>query len=125
MDLMIYLIPLFQSLSFFTRKSVDYHSWVIYVVMHKFGYYYLPDGKKISLQISSGTNKYRYSSNDLNKTELPSVYPISELCAQTPPFKVNSGSSHFGLVREFTIFFTKKMGGRKGFIVYVYIRESE
>jgi hypothetical protein len=24
-DLMIYLIPLFQSLSFFTRKSVDYH----------------------------------------------------------------------------------------------------
>lgn len=120
-DLMIYLIPLFQSLSFFTRKSVDYHYWVISVVMHKFGYYYLPEGKKIALQISSGTNKYRYSTNDLNKTELPSVYSISELFAQTPPFNVNSGSSHFDLVREFTI----SRGGRKGFIVYVYTRESE
>lgn len=116
-----YIIPLFESLSFFTRKSVDYHYWIISVVMHKFGYYYLPEGKKIALQISSATNKYRYSSNNLNKTELPSVNSISRLFAQTPPFDVNSGRSHFELVREFTI----SKGGRKGFIVYIYVRESE
>ena len=121
-DLMVsYLIPLFDSLLFFTRKSVDYHYWVISVVMHKFGYYYLPEGKRIALQISSATNKYRYSSNNLNKTELPSDYSISKLFAQTPPFDVNSNRSHFELVREFTI----SKGGRKGFIVYIYVRESE
>ena len=116
-----YLIPLFDSLLFFTRKSVDYHYWTISVVMHKFGYYYLPEGKRIALQISSATNKYRYSSNSLNKKELPCDNSISKLFAQTPPFDVYSNRSHFDLVREFTI----SKGGRKGFIVYIYVRESE
>jgi len=116
-----HILPLFESMSFFTRKSIDYHYWIISVVMHKFGYYYLPEGKKIALQISSGTNKHRYSTNDLNKTELPSVDSISRLFAQTPPFDVNSGRSHFELVREFTI----SKGGRKGFTVYVYLSSSE
>ena len=89
--------------------------------MHKFGYYYLPEGKKIALQISSGTNKYRYSSNEPAQKELPSVHSMSTLFDQTPPFDVSSGRSHFELVREFTI----SKGGRKGFIVYIYIRESE
>lgn len=120
-DLIVYyIVPLFESMSFFTRKSVDYHYWVISVIMHKFGYYYLPEGKKIALQISSGTNKYRYSTNDLNKTELPGVDSLSKLFAQTPPFDVNSGRSHFELVREFTI----SKGGRKGFIVYVHSSEG-
>lgn len=120
-SIVCYLIPLFESVSFFSRKSADYHYWVISVVMHKFGYYYLPEGKKIALQISSGTNKYRYSTNDLNKTELPSVDSISRLFAKTPPFDVISGRSHFDLVREFTI----SKGGRKGFTVYVYVSGSE
>jgi hypothetical protein len=30
-----------------TIKSVDYHYWVIYVLLHKYGYYYLPEGKKM------------------------------------------------------------------------------
>ena len=48
--------------------------------MHKFGYYYLPEGKKIALQISKSTNKYRYSSNNsLSKLELPNVEFISKL----------------------------------------------
>ena len=41
--------------------------------MHKFGYYYLPEGKKIALQ-------YRYSSNNsLSKLELPNGEFISKL----------------------------------------------
>lgn len=116
-----YIVPLFESMSFFTRKSLDYRYWVLSVVIHRFGYYYLPEGKKIALQISSATNKYRYSTSILNKTELPSDDNVSRLLAKTPPFDITNGRSHFELAREITI----SKGGRKGFIVYINGRESE
>ena len=117
-----YLIPLFESMTFYTRKNLDYLYWVLSVIIHKFGYYYLPEGKKIALQISSGTNKYRYSSNKahLSKIELPSNESISKLLLQTAPFDVNSGRSHLDLVKELTI----SKGGRKGFTVYIYVQDS-
>ncbi len=115
-----YIVPYFLSMSFFTRKALDFQYWVISVIMHKFGYYYLPGGKKITLQISSATNKYRYTRNIANKIELPSDDSISKLLALPAPFDVTKGLSHFELVREFTI----NKGGRKGFIVYIYDRES-
>lgn len=110
-----YIVPFFESMTFFSRKGVDYLYWVIVVIIHKLGYFYLPEGKKIALQISSATNKSRYTTN-LTKTELPSDESISKLLAQTPPFDISSGRSHFGLVKEFTI----AKGGRKGFSVYIY-----
>ena len=110
-----YVVPFFESMTFFSRKGEDYLYWVIVVIIHKLGYFYLPDGKKIALQISSATNKFRYTTS-LTKTELPSDESISKLLAQTPPFDLSSGRSHFELVREFTI----AKGGRKGFSVYIY-----
>jgi hypothetical protein len=103
-------------MSFFSRKGIDYNYWVISIIMHKFGYYYLPE--KIALQISTGTNKYRYSNKNLNNDTaiLPSVDSISKLLGQTPPFDISSGRSHLELVKEFTV----AKGGRKGFTVYVY-----
>jgi hypothetical protein len=117
-----YLIPLFESMPFYTRKNLDYLYWVLSVIIHKFGYYYLPEGKKIALQISSGTNKYRYSSNKahLSQIELPSNESISKLLLQTAPFDVNSGRSHLDLAKELTI----SKGGRKGFTVYIYVQDS-
>jgi hypothetical protein len=94
------------------------------VRIHKFGYYYLPDGKKIALQISTATNKYRNTTTKIakkKKIELPSADSISKLLALPAPFDVTSGLSHFELVREFTI----SKGGRKGFTVHIYDRESE
>jgi hypothetical protein len=64
------------------------------VIIHKLGYYYLPEGKKIALDISSATNKYRYTTNNSSKVELPRWELISKLLAQTPPFYISSGS-HF------------------------------
>ena len=79
------------------------------------------EGKKIALQISSGTNKYRYSSNNqLSQTELPSNESIFKLLARPAPFDVGSGRSHLDLAKEFTI----SKGGRKGFTVYIYIQDS-
>lgn len=117
-----YIVPLFNSMPFFTRKALDFHYWVISVIIHKYGYYYLPDGKKIALQISQSTNKYRYTSGKagVNKVEFPSDDLVSKLLALPAPFDVTSGLSHFELVRKFTI----SKGGRKGFTVYIYERES-
>jgi len=82
------------------------------VKIHKFGYYYLPEGKKIALQISSGTNKYRYTTTNIaNKIELPSEDSISKLLARPAPFDVASGLSHLELARKFTV----SKGGRNGF----------
>lgn len=91
--------------------------------IHKFGYYYLPEGKKIALQISLGTNKYRYTTNKSNnKIELsPSEDSISKLLACPAPFDVASGLSHCELVKKFTI----SKGGRNGFTVHIYDQESE
>lgn len=112
-----YIIPFFESMMFFSRKNLDYQYWVITVIIHKLGYYYLPEGKKIALQISSATNKYRYTTNNsLNKIGLPSEDSIMKLLDQIPPFDIFSNSSHFELIREFTI----AKGGRKGFTVYIY-----
>ena len=117
-----YIVPYFESMLFLTRKALDYHYWVISVIMHKFGYYYLPEGKKMALQISSGTNKYRYTSAKIeNKIGLPSDDSISKLLALAPPLDVTSNLTHFDLVRQLTI----NKGGRNGFIVYIYDRESE
>lgn len=79
-------------------------------------------GKKIALQISSATNKYRYTTTNIaNKIELPSEDSISKLFARPAPFDIASGLSHFELARKFTI----SKGGRNGFTVHIYDRESE
>jgi hypothetical protein len=94
---------------------------MISVKMHKLGYSFLPEGRKIALQISSGTNKYRYTtSNAENQPTLPSEESITKLFAQPAPFDISSGMSHFKLAREFTI----SKGGRHGFTVHIYDMES-
>ena len=41
-----YLVPLFESMTFYTRKNLDYLYRVISFIIHKFDYYYLLWGKK-------------------------------------------------------------------------------
>lgn len=114
-----HILPFFESMSFFSRKALDYDYWVIVIIMHKYGYYYLREGKKLALQISSATNKYRYTTSKVN-AELPGHDDISKLLSQAPPFDLTKDISHFDLVRSFTI----SKGGRNGFIVYIYDTES-
>nr|YP_009568364.1 LAGLIDADG endonuclease [Orbilia oligospora]QBL02037.1 LAGLIDADG endonuclease [Orbilia oligospora] len=83
--------------------------------MHKLGYFYLPSGKQIALEISESTNKYRYSTNK-DKVKFPNIESIIKLFDQTPPFDNSRNLSHFEQIREFTI----AKGGRKGFTVYIY-----
>lgn len=109
------VIPYLETLRFFSRKGLDYDWWVISVLIHRFGYIKLDEGKKIAMQISSSTNKFRYSTADI-QSELPSVESIMDLFSQTPPFDCSSGQSYTELVRSHTI----ARGSQKGFIVHVY-----
>lgn len=115
-----FTLPFFEPLTFFSRKKLDYEYWVLMVIIHKLGYFYLPEGKKIALLISSATNKYRYTTRG-TEIELPSNEAILKLLDQTPPFDISGGRSHFDLVREFTI----SKGGRSGFTVYIYEWKSD
>ena len=115
-----FTLPFFEPLTFFSRKKLDYEYWVLMVIIHKLGYFYLPEGKRIALLISSATNKYRYTTRD-TKIELPSNEAIFKLLDQTPPFEISGGRSHFDLVKEFTI----SKGGRSGFTVYIYECKSD
>jgi hypothetical protein len=35
-------MPFLQSLTFYTRKSIDFKFWCVALKIHKFGYIYLP-----------------------------------------------------------------------------------
>jgi hypothetical protein len=54
----IYIIPFFESLSFLSRKKYIMIIEFLIVIKHKLGYFYLPIGKQIALQISEATNIY-------------------------------------------------------------------
>lgn len=115
-----YIVPCFIFMSFNTRKSLDFKYWVISVIMHKYGYYYLPEGKKLALQISLATNKFRYTNSVANDIVLPSEDSIFQLLALPAPFDISKGLTHLELVREFII----NKGGRKGFTVYIYNKQE-
>jgi hypothetical protein len=53
----------FLSLEFQTRKNVDFMYWALVLYMHKFGYFYLPEGQKLVVKISNYINKSRYSNS--------------------------------------------------------------
>lgn len=65
------------------------------------------------------TNKFRYTTNIIKQAELPSDDSISKLFALPAPFDITSGASHLELAKKYT----RNMGGRKGFTVYIYDRE--
>src|SRR5690606_17333987 len=146
-----YILPLLDNSKMYTFKKMDFKLWRMALLLKIQGYYYLPEGKKLFLDISDILNK-RYSTGSIENLDTKLVDIINRYQAillinppfniedniphvdsvkkfrlenksdlpKTPPFDVNSGRSHFDLSREFTI----AKGGRKGFIVYIYLKED-
>jgi hypothetical protein len=85
------------------------------VKLHKLGYKYQPEGRKLILLIASYINS-RYSTNINSPVSEPSFEIIQKVLSGTPPIDISTGKSHFTLSREYTIL----KGGRKGFPVHVY-----
>lgn len=53
----------FLDMPFQSRKSLDFYYWCLVLHFHKFGYFYLSEGCKLSYKISNSTNKNRYCTN--------------------------------------------------------------
>lgn len=52
-----YLLPLLDNSIMYTHKVMDFKLWRIALVLKIHGYYYLPEGKKLFLDISDILNK--------------------------------------------------------------------
>lgn len=68
-DILAHLLIQFP---FQTRKGTDFYHWCIVLYMHKFGYIYLTEGRKLAVNIASFVNKSRYSTS-INKVNTPII----------------------------------------------------
>lgn len=59
-DILAHFLITFQ---FQTRKGTDFYYWCIVLYMHKFGYMYLTEGRKLAVAIALFANKSRYSTS--------------------------------------------------------------
>ena len=96
-----YILPLFNSVTFFTRKFVDYQLWRIALKIHKFSYFYLMEDISLVLALARSMNKQRYSTNTTGAAVAPIQSEIYNLFSKNPPFNIKSGLNHSVLSKKF------------------------
>jgi len=86
-------------LSFQTRKGIDFLYWCL--VLHKYGYFYLDQGRKLTVDIANYINTSRYSNSGKIITE-----PIIDLnlFKKILPVVLTSDMSHLNLAQAFAKF---------------------
>ena len=109
-----YILPFFNSLTFRSRKDVDFQLWALAVKLKALGYTTKPEGKKCYVEISNYINK-RYSTN-IVVNQAPNIKVISELLNSSPVFDLSSGLSYKAL----SDIEKGKNNGNKGYGVNVY-----
>ena len=115
-----FIMPFFDSLEILSRKFVDFKYWSVVVKLHKLCYFYLPEGRKITLCISNYINKNRYSNNVNRVLETPDSNSIDLLFSTKPPVDISTGLNH----EELSKLVTRNLGGRSGFLVYIYKQDQ-
>lgn len=58
------IIPLFDKLTWHTKKELDYQDWKDIIKLRKNGVHYLPEGEALIKRIASQMNKHRLSNSD-------------------------------------------------------------
>jgi hypothetical protein len=113
-----YILPLLNTSKMYTRKTVDFKLWRLALLLKIHGYYYLPEGKKLFLDISDIINK-RYSTNCLENIDnkIADIFERSvSIFEKDPPFDVKTNIPHVDNVREFSI----KNRSKNPKTVYIY-----
>jgi len=104
-SLYYYLLPYLDSSNMYTRKTIDFKLWRVALLLKIHGYYFLPEGKRLFLDISDIINK-RYgttSTKDINEI-IAGVFEISQaILAKDPLFDVKANIPHINHVRAFSI----------------------
>ena len=100
-----YLLPLLDTSKMYTYKIMDFKLWRMALMLKIHGYYYLPEGKTLFLDISDILNK-RYSTGpnkntDSNIEDIFNRYQLIFL--KKPPFFVDNNIPHVDNVRKFIL----------------------
>lgn len=116
-----YLLPFFESYKMYSRKAIDFKLWRIALLLKIQGYYYLPEGKKLFLDISDIINK-RYSTRSTRNTNeiITDIFERFKIILEKdPPFDVQANIPHVDNARKF------RMANRSENPKTVYIYTSE
>jgi hypothetical protein len=104
-SLYYYLLPLLDTSKMYSRKAIDFNLWRLALLLKIKGYYYLPEGKTLFLDISDILNK-RYSTNTTKNIYeiMDNIFERSQtIFEKDPPFCVKSNIPHSDNVRKFSI----------------------
>lgn len=87
-------------MSFQTRKGLDFHLWCIVLHFHKFGYFYLQEGRNLAYEISLYANSGRYSTKP-NPVQVPSLTEINKVLNLNLPVTLTPNMLHVDLAKAF------------------------
>ena len=121
-SLYYYLLPLLDTCKMYSRKAIDFNLWRVALLLKIKGYYYLPEGKTLFLEISDILNK-RYSTDTTKNISeiIDNIFKRSQIIFEKdPPFDVKSNIPHSDNVRKFTI--QDRSDNPK--VVYIYTNEG-
>lgn len=98
-SLYYYILPMLDASKLYTRKAIDFKLWRIALLLHKLGYYYLPEGRQLFTDISKNINKLRYSTATVkNHKTLDDLLKRSQVIFAKPsPFNLSLGKTHLNL----------------------------
>ena len=102
-----YLVPFLLTMPFQTRKNTDFLYWCLGLYLHKFGYFYVPEGKNLVLDISISINKARYSNNPDPKS-LPNLEQINNVIDIKLPIELLPELTHLNLGHKYSKLFKFK-----------------
>ena len=121
-SLYYYLLPLLDASKMYSRKAIDFNLWRVALLLKIKGYYYLPEGKTLFLDISDILNK-RYSTNTTKNISeiMDNIFERSKtIFEKDPPFYVKSNIPHSDNVRKFSI--QNRSDNPK--VVYIYTNKG-
>ena len=121
-SLYYYLLPLLDTSKMYSRKGIDFNLWRVALLLKIKGYYYLPEGKTLFLDISDILNK-RYSTNTTKNISeiMDNIFKRSQtIFEKDPPFDVKSNIPHSDNVRKFSI--QNRSDNPK--VVYIYTNKG-
>lgn len=104
-SLYYYLLPYLDSSNMYARKAIDFKLWRVALLLKIHGYYFLPEGKRLFLDISDIINK-RYATTPTKDIDeiIAGVFERSQfILAKDPLFDVQANIPHVDHVRAISI----------------------
>ena len=85
-----YFVPKFDSLTFLSKKKLDYLDWSIIVKLKYLGYHTLPEGKELIINLKSRMNNNRLSTN-LQNSLIIDENQIAKVFSLPSPYSIIDG----------------------------------